>query len=171
LDISEVIQIHTIGYRLQDVKVNFGHDIKIETPEVSIDAKHGEILSIPRWVSDVLSSEKLAEIQDIDMVVALKQAIVKENVQGDFDLSTLEPEFYIKMNSFMQRLPQQDKDKLESMLNSLVRKRQGKIIKLADSSKLTSESAKKLTIEERALFDYIYNNSITFKKQVLSDKK
>lgn len=171
MDISELIQIHTIGYRLQDVKVNFGHDIKIEAPEVSIDAKHGEILSIPRWVSDVLSSEKLAEVQDTDMVVALKQAIVKENVQGDFDLSTLEPEFYIKMNSFMQRLPQQDKDKLESMLNSLVRKRQGKIIKLADSSKLTSESAKKLTVEERALFDYIYNNSMTFKKQVLSDKK
>lgn len=171
MDISELIQIHTIGYRLQDVKVNFGHDIKIEAPEVSIDAKHGEILSIPRWVSDVLSSEKLVEVQDTDMVVALKQAIVKENVQGDFDLSTLEPEFYIKMNSFMQRLPQQDKDKLESMLNSLVRKRQGKIIKLADSSKLTSESAKKLTVEERALFDYIYNNSMIFKKQVLSDKK
>jgi len=171
LDISELIQIHTIGYRLQDVKVNFGHDIKIESPEVSIDAKHGEILSIPRWVSDVLSSEKLVEVQDTDMVVALKQAIVKENVQGDFDLSTLEPEFYIKMNSFMQRLPQQDKDKLESMLNSLVRKRQGKIIKLADSSKLTSDSAKKLTVEERALFDYIYNNSMTFKKQVLSDTK
>jgi len=171
LDISELIQIHTIGYRLQDVKVNFGHDIKIDAPEVSIDAKHGEILSIPRWVSDVLSSEKLAEVQDTDMVVALKQAIVKENVQGDFDLSTLEPDFYIKMNSFMQRLPQQDKDKLESMLNSLVRKRQGKIIKLADSSKLTSESAKKLTVEERALFDYIYNNSMTFKKQVLSDTK
>ena len=171
MDISELIQIHTIGYRLQDVKVNFGHDIKIEAPEVSIDAKHGEILSIPRWVSDVLSYEKLVEVQDTDMVVALKQAIVKENVQGDFDLSTLEPEFYIKMNSFMQRLPQQDKDKLESMLNSLVRKRQGKIIKLADSSKLTSESAKKLTVEERALFDYIYNNSVIFKKQVLSDKK
>ena len=171
MDISELIQIHTIGYRLQDVKVNFNHDIKIEAPEVSIDAKHGEILSIPRWVSDALSSEKLAEVQDTDMVVALKQAIVKENVQGDFDLSTLEPEFYIKMNSFMQRLPQQDKDKLESMLNSLVRKRQGKIIKLADSSKLTSESAKKLTVEERALFDYIYNNSMVFKKQVLSDTK
>ncbi len=171
MDISELIQIHTIGYRLQDVKVNFGHDLKIDVPEISIDAKHGEILSIPRWVADVLSSEKLAEVQDTDMVVALKQAIVKENVQGDFDLSTLEPEFYIKMNSFMQRLPQQDRDKLESMLNSLIRKRQGKIIKLADSSKLTSESAKKLTVEERALFEYIYSNSVDFKKQVLSDKK
>ncbi len=171
MNISELIQIHTIGYRLQDVKVNFGHDLRIDAPEVSIDAKHGEILSIPRWVAEVLSSEKLAEVQDTDMVVALKQAIVKENVQGDFDLSTLEPEFYIRMNSFMQRLPQQDRDKLESMLNSLIRKRQGKIIKLADSSKLTSESAKKLTVEERALFDYIYNNSVDFKKQVLSDKK
>jgi len=164
-------QLHTIGYRLQDVKVTFNRDIKIDTPDVSIEAKHGEILSIPRWVAEVLSSEKLAEVQDTDMVVALKQAIVKENVQGDFDLSTLEPEFYIKMNSFMQRLPPQDRDKLESMLNSLVRKRQGKIIRLADSSKMANELAKKLTVEERALFDYIHDNSAEFKKQVIGDKK
>ena len=104
------------------------------------------------------------------MVVALKQAVMKENVQGDFDLSTLELDFYIKVNSFTQRLPQEDRDKIESMLNSLIRKRQGKIIKLADSSKMTSDLAKKLTIEERTLFDYIHNNSIEFKKQILGDK-
>ena len=160
-----------MGYQLQDVKVNFGYDLRIEAPEALIDAKHGEILTMPRWVAEVLSSEKLAEVQDTDMVVALKQAVVKENVQGDFDLSTLEPEFYIKMNSFMQRLSQHDSDKLESMLNSLVRKRQGKIIRLADSSKMTAELAKKLTVEERALFDYIYNNSTEFKKQVLGSRK
>src|SRR5881628_1252157 len=119
MEFSELVQIHTIGYRLQDVKVNFGYDLKVDTPDISIDAKHGEILSIPRWVADVLSIEKLAEIQDTDMIVALKQASVKENVQGDFDLSTLEADFYIKMNSYMQRLPQQDRDKVESMLNSL----------------------------------------------------
>jgi DNA replication factor GINS len=163
--------MHSIGYRLQDVKISFGYDLKIDAPEVSIDAKHGEILSTPRWVAEVLSSENLVEVQDTDMVVALKQAIVKENVQGDFDLSTLEPEFYIKMNLFMQRLPQQDRDKLESMLNSLIRKRQGKIIRLADSSKMATELAKKLTVEERALFDYIHDNSTEFKKQVIGDKK
>ena len=171
LDISELIQIHSIGYRLQEVKVNFGYELKIDAPTVSIDAKQGEILSIPRWVAEVLSSDKLAEVQDTDMVVALKQAVMKENVQGDFDLSTLESDFYIKVNSFMQRLPQEDRDKVESMLNSLIRKRQGKIIRLADSSKMTSELAKKLTIEERTLFDYIYNNSVKFKKQILGDKK
>ena len=109
MNTGELVQIHTIGYRLQDVKVNFGFDLKIDASTVSIDAKQGEILSIPRWIADVLSTEKLAEVQDMDMVVALKQAVVKENVQGDFDLSTLESDFYIKINSFMQRLPQEDR--------------------------------------------------------------
>ena len=170
MHISELIQVHSIGYRLQDVKVNFAYDLKIEAPTVSIESKQGEILSISRWIAEVLSSEKLAQVQDTDMVVALKQAVMKENVQGDFDLSTLELDFYIKVNSFTQRLPQEDRDKIESMLNSLIRKRQGKIIKLADSSKMTSDLAKKLTIEERTLFDYIHNNSTEFKKQILGDK-
>ncbi|HSD05283.1 MAG TPA: hypothetical protein VLB45_05975 [Nitrosopumilaceae archaeon] len=171
LELSDLSQVHTVGYRLQDVKVTFNHDMKIDAAEVSLDAKHGEILSIPRWVADVLASEKLVDVQDTDMVVALKQALVKENVQGDFDLSTLESDFYIKVRSYMKRLPQQDSDKIESMLNTLMRKRQGKIIKLADSSKLTSDIAKKLSIEERALFDSVHSKSIEFQKQVLGDKK
>ena len=160
-----------IGHSLQDVKVTFNHDIKVNALGVSIDAKHGEILSIPRWVAEVLALEKLVEVQDTDMIVALKQALVKENVQGDFDLSTLDSDFYIKVNSYIERLPQQDRDKVESMLNTLMRKRQGKIIRLADSSKLTSDLAKKLSIEERALFDAIHLQSIDFKKQILGDKK
>ncbi len=171
MNILDLTLLHTIGYRLQDVKVTFNHDIKVDAPEASIDAKHGEILSIPRWVAEVLSLEKLVEVQDTDMIVALKQALVKENVQGDFDLSTLDSDFYIKVNSYIERLPQQDRDKVESMLNTLMRKRQGKIIRLADSSKLTSDLAKKLSIEERALFDSIHIQSIDFKKQIIGDKK
>ena len=171
LEISDLTQVHTLGYRLQDVKVTFNHDIKVNASEVSIEAKQGEILSMPRWIADVLESEKLVDIQDTDMVVALKQAIVKENVQGDFDLSTLDSDFYIKVRSYVQRLPKQDSDKVESMLNTLVRKRQGKIIRLADSSKMTSELAKKLSIEERALFDSIHSQSTEFKKQFLGDNK
>ena len=171
MNISDLTQLHTIGHSLQDVKVTFNHDIKVDALDVSIDAKHGEILSIPRWVAEVLALEKLVEVQDTDMIVALKQALVKENVQGDFDLSTLDSDFYIKVNSYVQRLPQQDRDKVESMINTLMRKRQGKIIRLADSSKMTSDLAKKLSIEERALFDAIHLQSVDFKKQILGDKK
>ena len=171
MNISDLAQLHTIGHSLQDVKVTFNHDIKVNALGVSIDAKHGEILSIPRWVAEVLALEKLVEVQDTDMIVALKQALVKENVQGDFDLSTLDPDFYIKVNSYIERLPQQDRDKVESMLNTLMRKRQGKIIRLADSSKMTSDLSKKLSIEERALFNAIHLQSVDFNKQILGDKK
>ena len=171
MDISDLTQVHTIGHGLQDVKVTFNHDIKVDASDVSIDAKHGEIISIPRWVADVLASEKLVDVQDTDMIVVLKQALVKENVQGDFDLSTLDSDFYIKVRAYVQRLPQQDRDKIESMLNTLMRKRQGKIIGLADSSKMTSDLAKKLSIEERALFDAIHAQSVDFQKQILGDRK
>ena len=171
MEISDLTQVHTIGHGLQDVKVTFNHDIKIDASDVSIDAKHGEIISIPRWVADVLVSEKLVDVQDTDMIVALKQALVKENVQGDFDLYTLDYDFYIKIRSYVQRLPQQDRDRVESMLNTLMRKRQGKIIGLADSSKMTSDLAKKLSIEERALFDAIRAQSVDFQKQILGDRK
>lgn len=171
MEISDLTQVHTIGYRLQEVKVTFNHDIKVNASEVSIEAKQGEILSIPRWVADVMESEKLVDVQDTDMIVALKQALVKENVQGDFDLSTLDSDFFIKVRSYMKRLPPQDRDKVESMLNTLMRKRQGKIIRLADSSKMTSDLAKKLSIEERVLFDSIHMKSSNFKKQILGDKK
>jgi len=69
----------------------------------------------------------------------------------------------------MKRLSEQDNDKVGSMLNSLVRKRQGKIIRLADSSKLSAEIAQKLTVEEQAFYNTIYENSRNFKEKILGD--
>ena len=96
--------------------------------------KQGEILNIPKWVANVLESEKYVEIQDVDMLVELKQAVEKEKMLGQFDLSTLQVQhqtdsrFYIKMKSYMNGLPEKDYDKVESMLNTLLRTRQTKII-------------------------------------------
>ncbi len=168
---SELSKVHHTGFDLEDVKVTFLHDVKINVAGVDVEGKQGEILNIPRWVATVLESEKHITIEEPDMVVELKQATVKENVQGEFELATLEPHFYVKLISYMKKLPKDDFDKVESMLNSLVRKRQGKIIHLADSSKLTADLSKKLTLEERSFYEKIYNTSIDFKKQILGDKK
>lgn len=170
MDISDLANVYAIGYDLQDVKASFNNDLKVGVSEVSIDGKQGEILSIPRWVANLLESEKLVEIQDDDMLVSLKQSITKENIQGEDHVSTLEPDFYVKMASFMKRLSQQDHDKVESMLNTLIRKRQGKIVRLADSSKMTSDLAEKLSREERAFFNAIHSISVEFKKQIFGGK-
>jgi len=111
------------------------------------------------------------------MLVELKQAVEKEKMLGQFDLATLQvqhqadPYFYIKMKSYMNELPEKDYDKVESMLNTLLRTRQTKIIRLADASKLTADISQKLSIEEREFYNNLHDNSSKFSKTIIGNKK
>jgi DNA replication factor GINS len=169
--------MHSIGNSLKDVKVEFKKDTALDVSDISIKGKQGEILNIPRWVANVLESEKYVEIQDVDMLVELKQAVEKEKMLGQFDLSTLQVQhqadshFYIKMKSYMNGLPEKDYDKVESMLNTLLRTRQTKIIRLADASKLTADISQKLSIEECEFYNNLHDNSSKFSKTIIGNKK
>jgi len=177
LDISELVGIHSIGHGLTNVKVEFNNDLKLNVSDISLEGKKGEILNIPRWVAEVLESEKHVEIQDVDMLVQLKQAVEKEIMLGQFDLSTLQvqqqadPHFYIRLKTYMKGLPEKDYDMVESMLNKLLRTRQTKIIRLADTAKLTAEIAQKLSVEEREFYNNLHDNSTKFSKTILGNKK
>tara|TARA_B100000745_G_scaffold174417_1_gene114268 strand:- start:1078 stop:1587 length:510 start_codon:yes stop_codon:yes gene_type:complete len=168
---SDFERIHSIGHDLKDVKVEFNKDLKFNVSGVTIDGKQGEILNIPRWVANVLEPEKYVEIKDSEIVTELKQAVMKEEVQSNFDLSALEPYFYIKLKSYMQRMTEKDYDIMQSMLNKLLRTRQSKIIRLADSSKLTAEISQKLTVEERDFYNQVNNASTEFSKKIMGSKK
>ena len=171
MELEDVIKVHSVGFDLEEVKVEFKHDVKMDVSGVKIDGKASEIMNIPRWVAEILESEKHIIIHEQDMLTELKQAKVKEDVQGEESLSTLDKHFYIKMNSYMKKLSKDDFDKVESMLNELVRIRQGKIVRLADSSKLTSDLASKLSVEEEVYFNQIYEASVEFSKQVMGEKE
>jgi len=174
---SELMHMHSIGNSLKNVKVEFKKDTALDVSDILIKGKQGEILNIPRWVANVLESEKYVEIQDVDMLVELKQAVEKEKMLGQFDLSTLQVQhqadshFYIKMKSYMNGLPEKDYDKVESMLNTLLRTRQTKIIRLADASKLTADISQKLSIEEREFYNNLHDNSSKFSKTIIGNKK
>ena len=84
---SDFERIHSIGYGLKDVKVSFSKDLKLNVSDLTIDGKQGEILNIPGWIANVLESEKYVEIQDSEILTELKQAVMKEEVQSNFDLS------------------------------------------------------------------------------------
>ena len=171
MKLEDVIKVHSVGYGLEEVKVEFKHDLKMDVSGVKIEGKESEIMNIPRWVAEILESEKHIILHEQDMLTELKQAKVKENVQGEESLSSLDKHFYIKMNSYMKKLSKDDSDKVESMLNELVRIRQGKIVRLADSSKLTSDLMSKLSVEEEVYYNEIHKASLEFKKQVLGDHK
>jgi DNA replication factor GINS len=171
MELEDVVKVHSIGYDIEEVKVEFKHELKMDVSGVKIEGKESEIMNIPRWVAEILESEKHVILHEQDMVTELKQAKVKEDVQGEESLSTLDKHFYIRMNSYMKKLPTDDSVKVESMLNELVRIRQGKIVRLADSSKLTSDLKSKLSVEEEVYYSEIYKASLEFKKQVIGDNK
>ena len=171
MELEDVVKVHSVGYGLEEVKVEFKHDLKMDVSGVKIEGKESEIMNIPRWVAEILETEKHIIIHEEDMLTELKQAKVKEDVQGEESLSSLDKHFYIKINSFMKKLSKDDFDKVESMLNELVRIRQGKIVRLADSSALTSDLSSKLSVEEEVYYNEIHKASLEFKKQVVGNKK
>ena len=105
------------------------------------------------------------------MITELKQAKVKEVSQGDYNLSTLDKDFFIRLKAYMNNLEKDDFNQVESMLKELVRIREGKIITLANSSKLTTEISNKITVQELVFFNKILQSSQDFKAQIFGEKK
>ena len=171
METQDLVKVHTIGYTLEDVKVEFLHDLKINVSGTNVEGKATEIINIPRWIADILSSEKHVTIHDKDMITELKQAKVKEMSQGDYNLSTLDKDFFIRLKAYMNNLEKDDFNQVESMLKELVRIREGKIITLANSSKLTTEISNKITVEELVFFNKILQSSQDFKAQIFGEKK
>ena len=171
MELDDIIKVHSIGYGLEDVKVEFKHDLKMDVSGVQIEGKENEMMNIPRWVANILESKKHVIVHEQDMIKELKQAKVKEDVADENTLATLDKHFYIKLNAYMKKLPNDDFDKVQSMLNQLIRIRQGKIVSLADSSNLTSDLSSKLSVEEEVYYNQIHNASLVFKEQILGEKK
>jgi len=169
IDADGIRDLYGTTFALEDVKITLRRDINLKVAGIRAEGRHDEMINMPRWIAKTLESEGLAAIDEPDMVVELKQAIVKENVQGVYELSALDPHFYIKMRSYLSRLEERDLDRVKSMLNTLVRKRQGKIVRLADSSSMTADLSKRLTVEEKELYNEIHHTSMEFVKSILEE--
>ena len=126
----------------------------------------GEMVTTPRWVGQILEKSNLGSLESPDMVTELKQALSKEKMVGEYQISTLDPHFYIKLKETMSGLGKDDYDHVESVMLQLFRMRRGKLIKLADSMKINSDLNGKLTVEEAVFYTTIYETGIEFEKQI-----
>ena len=163
-------EIHQIGYRLGDIKATIQRNIDIQIGETAVSGKEGEVVNVPLWAGEILQRGGLVELDMPDMVTELKQALIKEQVAGEFQLATLDESFYIRLRHQMQELDRHDRDGVEGIMMELVRMRRGKIVRLADSSRLTGELKSKITIEERMLYESISRQSGAFEGRVARDE-
>ena len=166
MEIDNVEKVHSIGNRLKDTKVAVNQDFKFNVAGIKIEGKQGDVNNVPQWIGKVLADNNLGTMETPDMITELKQALSKEKMVGEYQISTLEPHFYIKLKESMKELDQNDFDKVESIMLELFRMRRGKLVKIADSIKLNSELYNKLTVEENVFYKTIYENSVEFEKQI-----
>ncbi|MDH3676919.1 MAG: DNA replication complex GINS family protein [Nitrosopumilus sp.] len=166
MEIERVEKLHDMGYGLKEAKITLSQDVKFNVAKIKVEGGTGEIMNLPRWVGKILEDNNLGELDSPDMITELKQALSKEKMVGEYQVSTLDPHFYIKLKQYLKTLQREDFDHIESMLLELFRMRRGKLVKLADSTKLNSDLYHKLTVEESVFFKTIYENSKNFEKQI-----
>ena len=166
MEIDRVEKVHSIGYRLKDAKVTISKDYKFDVAGVRTEGKQGEVNNVPQWVGKILADNNLGILDSPDMVTELKQALSKEKMVGEYQLSTLDPHFYIKLKETLKELDRVVFDRTEAMMLELFRMRRGKLVKMADTIKLNSDLYGKLTVEEVVFYRTIYENSTRFEDQI-----
>ncbi len=167
-DISILYTFSSLDYILKDVRVIYLRDFELSIrPLVFISAKEGDMTSIPRWISIILSKHDVVEIHDDDQLSYIKRALNRERISQSHMLSTIEPDFYAKVNNYLNNIDDKDRDSLIVALNPFIASRLQKIVKLSASSPLVPELEEKLSVEEKFLYENFYYMTSKFKKLVL----
>jgi DNA replication factor GINS len=158
---------HLLEYLLEEIRVTFRSDVKISINDINVDAKEGDILLLPRWFTKILSNKNLIEIQDNEVSSYISKALNRERISKPHDISSVDVDFYIRVNDFLDGLNEKERENLIVSLNSFVMSRLGKIVKLAAASSLSAEMESKLSAEEKQLYNIVHTSSLAFKESVL----
>ncbi|MGI0031966.1 MAG: hypothetical protein ACRD97_01690, partial [Nitrososphaeraceae archaeon] len=159
---------YLLEYLLEETRVTFKSDVKISINGINIDAKEGDILLLPRWLTKILSRKNLIDIQDNEISSYVSKALNRERISKPHDISGVDIDFYIRVKDFLNSVNEKERENLMVSLNSFVMSRLEKIVKLAAASSLSAEMEAKLSAEEKQLYDYIHSSSSAFKQWVLN---
>jgi hypothetical protein len=121
----------------------------------------GETEELPRWVAEEIIAKGMAEEAVAPFENEVFNALSKEKMMGPLQISTLQPDFYVKMRRRLATMGngvaegrgrREDFDKLRAGCYDLVGIRLSKLLSLSSSSAQPSSMADRLTPEEAAFF-------------------
>ncbi|MDQ4050658.1 MAG: DNA replication complex GINS family protein [Thermoproteota archaeon] len=165
--IESIQSIYQLGYMLEEVRVTYKEDAKMSVDNLVIDAKEGDMSSLPRWIAKILVEQGMVEIQSNDATGYISRTMNRERIAKPHDLSGIDVDFYVRVNDYLQGLKERERENLIVSLNTFVASRLEKIVKLAAASSLSPELEGKLSAEEKELYILINKVSTKFKKGVL----
>jgi DNA replication factor GINS len=165
--IEAIQSIYQLGYMLEEVRVTYKEDAKMSVGNIVIDAKEGDMSSLPRWIAKILVEQDAVEIQSNDITGYISRTMNRERIAKPHDLSGVDVDFYVRVNDYLEDLKERERENLIVSLNTFVASRLEKIVKLAAASSLSPELEGKLSAEEKELYILINKVSTKFKKGVL----
>lgn len=159
---------YLLEYLLEEIRVTFKSDVKMSVNDINIDAKEGDILLLPRWLTKILSRKNLIDIQDSEISSYVSKALNRERISKPHDISGVDVDFYIRVNDYLTSLNEKERENLMVSLNSFVMSRLEKIVKIAAASSLSVDMEAKLSAEEKQLYNFVHSSSLVFKEWVLN---
>ncbi|MDQ3854149.1 MAG: DNA replication complex GINS family protein [Thermoproteota archaeon] len=165
--IEAIQSIYQLGYMLEEVRVTYKEDAKMSVGNIVIDAKEGDMSSLPRWIAKILVEQDAVEIQSNDVTGYISRTMNRERIAKPHDISGVDIDFYVRVNDYLEGLKERERENLIVSLNTFVASRLEKIVKLAAASSLSPELEGKLSAEEKELYILINKVSTKFKKGVL----
>ena len=179
--VRELFQRRETDYLLSSVIVTMrSHMENIEVGDLKIDKlKEGEITELPRWVAEEFAALNLAEVSEEPFETEILKSLSREKMLGPFQLSSLAPDFYLKMRRRLTylkdavdggRVRKEDYERLRASSYDLIGIRLGKLLSLSSSSTTLSAIADRLTPEERVFFTTSQSFSNDWKNVLLGEK-
>ena len=138
----------------------------------------GQELELPLWICQHLVQTGYARFRDDDQfnLKVLSSIHFRETLAGARPISKLPHDFYFRLRRFLRDLQSQeakdrakgrDLDKALNLANDIVSIRVRQISSLAASGEVSSELLSNLTLEERALLDFVRKNVDLWKRDIL----
>ena len=165
--IEAIQRVYQLGYMLEEIRVAYKEDAKMSVDNIVIDAKEGDMSSLPRWIAKILLEQGTVEIQSNDVIGYISRTMNRERIAKPHDLTGVDVDFYVRVNDYLEGIKERERENLIVSLNTFVASRLEKIVKLAAASSLSPELEGKLSAEEKELYILINKVSTKFKKGVL----
>lgn len=161
--LREMLEAREREYLMGKTKVKMRSSLEqLESGDVVVPKlSEGEMAELPRWVADELVGLNLAEGVEEPFETEIFRALSREKMMGPLQLSSLTPEFYLRMRRKLSAMTsavaegkakKEDVDRLKGICYDLVGIRLSKLLSLSSSATPNASLDGKITPEESTFF-------------------
>ena len=161
--------------KLRIVKVLANQDLnRIEMGSYILEAtSRGSTIEVPRWLAEILASERLVTFQDTDVELELYKALSLGKIQGSLQLSSLRNDFYPQMRAlgaiYRRDKEREDREKFAVAARDLITIRVRKLLSLAALSAPPLDIEGQIPKEERVLYERVRDLVRLWRDSALGD--